>query len=206
MLPLGALPATKPLIPFYSAVSMQPTEVPRWSTLLTPCFKTQPLSVLVYFHLRKGTQSWFPRRLWGGWCLGHWGPCRLEGQVCQLWWLPLPVPLETDGGKGVAIVLHSESTPCFYGVPGFFHKLFYLWSSLLQFHQEQFHQGTAVPYLDRCSQPHFSATSPPPQQEIGWDVQGCSTDNVFNFYFVLPAKDHQLYYLLLSWKSFFCPS
>ena len=147
MLPLGALPATKPLIPFYSAVSMQPTEVPRWSTLLTPCFKTQPLSVLVYFHLRKGTQSWFPRRLWGGWCLGHWGPCRLEGQVSQLWWLPLPVPLETDGGKGVAIVLHSESTPCFYGVPGFFHKLFYLWSSLLQFHQVQFHQGTAVPYL-----------------------------------------------------------
>lgn len=137
---------------------------------LTPCFRTQPLSVLVDFHLRKGTQSWFPRRLWGGWCLGHGGPCRqrntwLEGQESQLWWLPLPVPLETDGGKGVAIVLHSASTPCFYGVPGFSNKLSYSWSSLLQFHQEQFHQGTAVPSLDRCFHPHFSATSPPPQQE-----------------------------------------
>ena len=138
------------------------------------------------------------------------GPMRakedlIEGQVSLLWWLPLLVTLETDGGKGVAIVLHSASTPYFNGVPGFFHKLSYLFRSLFQFHQEKFHQWTAVPSLDECFKLHFSTPSPPLQQKTGWDVQVCRTDHVFNFYSVLPSTDHQLCSPLLYWRSFSVP-
>lgn len=66
-----------------------------------------------------------------------------------------------------------------------------------------------VPPRNSCSFPGsvlptslFSNQSTSTTGDVGWDVQGCSTDNVFNFHFVLPSKDHQLCYPLLSWKSF----
>ena len=139
------------------------------------------------------------------------GPMRakedlIEGQASLLWWLPLLVTLQTDGGKGVAIVLHSASTPYFNGVPVFFHKLSYLFSSLFQFHQEKFNQWTAVPSLDQCFKLHFSTPSPPLQQQTGWDVQVCRTDHGFNFHSVLPSIDHQLCSPLLYWRSFSVPA
>ena len=70
-----------------------------------------------------------------------------------------------------------------------------------------------VPPGNSCSLPGsvlptslFSNQSTSTTGDLGWDVQGCSTDNVFNFYFVLPSEDHQLCYLLLSWKSFPVPA
>ena len=108
-----------------------------------------------------------------------------------------------------SLARNSTMTLCFYGVPGFFHKLSQSWSSLLLSLQAVFSQPTAVPSLGLRSKPHFPALSAPPQQEThdsGWDAQRCSADHARRSYLVLPYTGRQLHSLLIPQRSFSVPA
>ena len=69
--------------------------------------------------------------------------------------------------------------------------------------------GCNIPSLGSCSKLHFSAHSPPPQQETqdsGWSAQGCGTDQMCSAYFVLPSTDCLLYSPLIPWRSLSVPA
>ena len=165
-------------------------------------------------------QGWFPRRLWDGWCSGPWSPHRwrtpqTEGRVSRLRCEPLPVPMEAKEGSwrlgkvALSLACHWTMMSCFYGISDFFHRLSWLWSSLLLSLQAVFSQPTAVPSLGSCSKPHFPEPSPVSQQathDSGWNAQSYSVDHACSSYFVLPSTDHLLHSPLIPWKSFSVPA
>ena len=109
----------------------------------------------------------------------------------------------------LSLVHQSTMTFCFYGVPDFFCRLSWMWSSLLLSLQAVFSQPTSVPSLDPHSKPHFPAPIPPLKQEThnpGWNAQSCSVDHVCSSYFVLPSTDHLLHSPLIPQVSFSVPA
>ena len=121
-----------------------------------------------------------------------------------------------EGGErgcngGPPFVHHSTMMPCFYGVPGFFCKLSWLWSSLFLSLQAVFSQPTAVPALGPPSKPHFLAPSSPlPPQQVThnsvWNAQSCRVYYVCSSYFVLPSTDWLLRSPLILRRSFSIPA
>ena len=107
-----------------------------------------------------------------------------------------PQRLKPTGGEGVAmaappLVHHWTIMPCFYGGLGVFHKLSWLWSSLLLSLQAVFSQPTAVPSVGPCSKLHFLAPAPLHNRRhmTQTGVHSAAAETMRSSYFVLPATD-----------------
>ena len=214
-IPGHASPHSRPLCCIHAAYS-GPLH---GSILPTPRFSTQPPLALADSHPRQGHPGLIPKEALG-WAVlrsleptgggdsspGAGRPSQMGAppSAHQSWWV----------GKGIImaappLLCHSAMVSCYYGVPGFFCRLFQLWSSLLLSLQAVFSQPTAVPSLGPCSKPHFPAPSPPSQQAThnsGWNVQSSGVDHVCSSYFVLPSTDHLLHSPLIPRRSFSVPA
>ena len=92
--------------------------------------------------------------------------------------------------------------PCFYGVPGFFHRLSGLWSSLFLSLHAVFSQSTAVPSLSPCSKPHYLAHNPLPNRWLTTKAGMLQCRPGVQFLLVLPSTDNLLHPSLIPCRSF----
>ena len=89
-------PRSPSLLPSIEGVLSADSDPLPSSTLLSPCFGTQPPPALVYSHHRQGCPGLFQRRLWPGWHSGPWTTGRqrkpwFTRPVSLLRWVPVAI-------------------------------------------------------------------------------------------------------------------